>query len=207
MVVTRPNLKPGKGYVDGKVALVRVQKKTRAIRNSKNRPAGTIVTEDTTTSNPSFRESVTPELKKQFRKYKWPKNKTKLIQADNADAWNKAFPECIEEFNAEGGTQLHITPQPGQSPITNLCDLLTINAIKAYVRKYNGYKMHATGDMIWEATQSAWKNLEPYKLEIAYRLWDRNIDQLIEKEGGRIKNQHTGIRKEVLKIHNQYKKM
>jgi hypothetical protein len=206
MIVGRPQLKPGEGYVGGKVALARVYYEKTAERSSKNRPAGTVERIDCTTSNPIFRDYVSPQLMEQMNAYPFPPNKSKYAQADNASAWKKAWPDYVDNFNNQSKFHLERIVQPGQSPMTNLNDLLTINSLKCYIRKLTGYEMIPTCDEIWDATQQAFNDMEPYKLEIAYRLWEQNLQSIVDAEGGRTKLVHSGIRKAVLKEHNAWKK-
>ena len=120
---------------------------------------------------------------------------------------SRIFAFFVDNFNNQSKFHLEKITQPGQSPMTNLNDLLTINSIKCYIRKQNGYEMIPTGDEIWKATQKAFQNIQPYKLEIAYRLWVQNLGLIVDAKGDSTKLVHTGIRKSVLAENKKWKNM
>ncbi len=164
--VARP--RPEVGF-DGKIGLWVFAEKKPAKRNSKNRPAGTLVTTPVSVKKPEveamLKNKVIPAIKERFPQ---PQNVTRrnkipiVIQQDNAtphsqDGIDEKF---IAESGGAIGLDISLRCQPSQSPDFNILDLGVFAAIDAAREKADVRNL----DELIEVAEKAFWGLSPTKL-------------------------------------------
>ena len=116
---------------DGKLGIWPFVTEAPAIRNSRNRPAGTLelksLSVDSNVSRQFMLEHVIPSIKK-----KWPRKlKPIFIQQDNARSHVKPNDPFVVEAGNADGWKISIKHQPPNSPDFNVLDLGYFNAIQS----------------------------------------------------------------------------
>jgi hypothetical protein len=112
---------------DGKIGCWPIVEKRPAIKNSKNRPAGTMVTHPLNVGGKVYTDllltKVLPAIKE-----KWPRmyrEKPIVIQDDNAPAHPVSAGTALTAAAQEDGWNLIIKRQPARSPDMNILDLVS----------------------------------------------------------------------------------
>lgn len=109
---------------DGKIGIWPFVEKQKALRNSVNRPAGTMETKSVNVDKNIYREylvtKIIPAIKKKFP---FQRNKPVLIQQDNARPHvSPTDPELLQSI-AASGKNIQLVCQPPNSPDFNVLDL------------------------------------------------------------------------------------
>jgi len=121
-------------WFDGKIGIWAFVHKVAAIKNSRNRPKGTLETKNITSVNAveyqkTMIEKVLPTIKE-----KWPpsyRSKSIIIQEDNARPHSKAARNAISNAAKTDGWNIELRPQPPNSPDMNVLDLGFFNSIQS----------------------------------------------------------------------------
>ena len=123
--VARPRwIAHSKKWFDGLIGIWPYVKKEPALRNSKNRAKGTLVTKNIQSVNNQqhqimMEQNVIPAIKE-----KWPDgHKTIYIQQDNAKPHSASCDNKLQESALEDGWDIQLKRQPPNSPDLNVLDL------------------------------------------------------------------------------------
>jgi len=198
-VVGRPD--PAKGF-DGKVWIDWCCAEWKqAVKDSKNRKAGTWEIKPTTKEDGSFKGVSGEAYKALLLEYGFPHIQQAremlevaevIFQDDNAPAHSNAWGKLkLGEIAAKHGIKRG--DQPARSPDLNVLDLYVWRVLEAGVHK----RRPKTLTELWTAIKAAWdEDLTEDKLECAYRLLTPVMGLIGDKNGGNnFTLPHTGIRK------------
>ena len=118
---------------DGKIGCFPVVKKVEAIRNSRNRPSGTMVTKPMNVTAPVYKkllvEKILPAIIEKFPRSN--KNLPIIFQDDNAPCHSMIARNAFVEAAKDQGLEIIVKPQPARSPDFNVLDLGFFNSIQS----------------------------------------------------------------------------
>ena len=196
--VARPN--PDKGF-HGRIALGLAYPEgeawKQAVRNSKNRQAGTWeIDQNATLTGPGYKQVMEEEfLPKIEAARKQLGLKKMVIQDDNARphtaAWGKhGLDKSAKRKGCVRGDQ------PARSPDLNVLDLYVWRVLEKGVWKHRP----KTIEELWEVLKRVWdEDLTAAKLECAFRLLTPVMSAITACNGGNtFRLPHSGIRKEMI---------
>lgn len=147
---------------DGKIGIWPIVKKEPAMRASKNRPRGTMVTKPLNVDKSVYRnllmEKVIPSVLE-----KWPvdnSHQTIILQHDNAKPHISPTDPELCDFIQSTNWDIKICPQPPNSPDLNILDLGFFRAIASVQHQKNA---HNIDDLI-NAVEDSFESMELEKL-------------------------------------------
>ena len=118
--------RPRRGF-DGKIGCWPIIEKVRAIKNSRNRPAGTLVTKPINVTSSVYENLLVNKILPAIKK-KWPRSYRTLpiiVQDDNAGAHSASARAAFEDTASDQGLNIIVKPQPPRSPYFNILDLVS----------------------------------------------------------------------------------
>lgn len=192
--VARPQ--PDKGF-DGKIMLHPFITREPAKRSSKNRPAGTIVTQPITVNMDETRKVLT-EILLPAIKAKFPQRQNVLrrkpilikIQQDNARPHLSADDIVFVTAAAKNaGLDIRLVNQPAQSPDMNILDLGICAAVAAAKKKSSP----KTIDYLVGVVEIAFAELDPEKINKCFLSLQQCMIETLKVNGGNdYKQPHMG---------------
>lgn len=168
---------------DGKIGIWRICEKKEAKRSSKNRPKGTIVTEDVEVTAKKFlemlRTNVLPAIR---RKMTWATSVT--IQFDgpkpHVGGGNLA---AFETLGKRGDIAVHFEVQPAQSPDTNVLDLAVFHHLQTAVDRQKRFREDWGVEALVEEVRSAFHRMDAGILQSAYLSKTNVLGEIIKCAG------------------------
>ncbi|CAN0083821.1 unnamed protein product, partial [Pylaiella littoralis] len=129
--VARPRFDTGRNrQFDGKIGIYPFTEQRAAVRNSRNRAAGTMVTYSVEVNRETYTEkliiNVFPDIAAKF-----PASPIVYAQQDNAPGHRVTADPAIVAAAQQGGTRIELINQPPNSPDTNILDLGFFNSIQS----------------------------------------------------------------------------
>jgi hypothetical protein len=186
---------------DGKIGIWPFVKSVQALRSSVNRPAGTWETKCVKVTKEVYAAMVIDKVIPAIRA-KWPEgNKTVYIQHDNASSHFKNDYVPFVTAGKELGRNISLTPQPANSPDTNVNDLGFFRALQA--RQWDSV-VQATHDKyaLIEAVTAAYDAFDPRLINFNFLTLSTCLEEIIKSHGDNLyKIPHIG--KESLERLNQ----
>ena len=175
-------------YWDGKIGIWPVGKEKAALKDSVNRPAGTIEWENETIDTEKYMELITDKVIPAIVA-KWPSsdwnndNKKVYIQQDGAPSHKRfvkvgAWDEIVAELNLNGKIQL--VTQPANSPDLNILDLGFFRSLQA---QYYSHNPRNEMDIIRFVKQA----FDRYDPKVLNRIWLTHqgcLNEIIKCNGG-----------------------
>ena len=182
-----------KGMFDGKIGIWPFTFQDVAQRNSRNRPAGTLVTKVVPNINREeirkmFSENIIPAIKS-----KWPRGTKKvIIQQDNAGPHTKEGDLDVAAICRDDTFDIQVTCQPPNSPDFNVLDLGFFNAIQSL--QHQNYPK--TIDDLIACTEKAFADMEVHKLDDIFLSLQQCMEQsMLVRGGNNYKVPHMGKQK------------
>lgn len=180
--VARPRHNPATNSpFDGKIGMWAFTEKIPAVRRSRNRAAGTLVTKCVEVTKETYKakliDSVIPAIKE-----KWPagtRRHTIFLQQDNAKPHRINAEEDLLEACTSGGFKIELINQPPNSPNTNILDLGFFRSIQALQDRH---RPRTIDDLIGEV-ETAWATAQPAKLEKVWTSLQACMEQILLCDG------------------------
>jgi hypothetical protein len=159
--VTRPRFDSiGECIFDGKSGCWEFCEKIPAVRSSKNRPKGTLVTTNISVGRKVYLDYLITKLLPRLKEI-WPnKNEKILIEQDNATSHIPISNLEFHEVAKKGGWDFQLFAQPPNSPDCNILDLGFFAGIQSLQRKNNCKNM----DQLICVVKEAFMEYSPQKL-------------------------------------------
>ena len=189
IAVTRPRYDmAGNCIFDGKIGCWPFAILKPAVRDSPNRPKGTLEWKNYSVKRDQIRDmlfqKVLPAVCDKFSQFPWIRNID--IQWDNASThFNRDDPFWVLAKNfsiAEWGIDFNLVCQPARSPDFNICDLSICNVLQILQWSYDG-QLRNEGDVI-AAVNHAWASFTHFQLEKAFCKLQTVFDEVIKCGGG-----------------------
>ncbi|CAM9241166.1 unnamed protein product, partial [Pylaiella littoralis] len=190
--VARPRHNPATNApFNGKVGLWAFTEKVPAVRNSRNRAAGTLVTKCAEVTKETYKakliEGVIPAIKE-----KWPaatRSNTIFVQQDNAKPHRVNDHQDLLEECSSDGFDIRLINQPPNSPDTNILDLGFFASIQSLQDRT---RARTIDDLISEV-ETAWEAAAPAKLGKVWISLQTCMEQILLCGGeNTYKLQHVG---------------
>ncbi|ETV71867.1 hypothetical protein H257_13000 [Aphanomyces astaci] len=168
-------------WFDGKIGTWHFTQHVRAARSSRNRPAGTMELRPVNVTRPVYKkmliDNVIPAIKAL-----WPADcsKTVFIQQDNARLHVPPSDADIIKACTSDGWAMKLKYQPPNSPDMNVLDLGFFRAIQALQQTHHSN----TYEDIVNATNNAWKDVDPWSLERNFLTLQSCLREVIGCAGG-----------------------
>lgn len=154
--------------------------KEPALRNSKNRSAGTMVTKTISVDKEAYRaaliDKIIPSIKKS-----WPEQRKAIyIQQDNAKPHVRPDDPDIVAAGTDGGWNIHLQCQPPNSPDFNVLDLGFFNSIQSLQHQ----KSPKTIDELIDCVTESFNELMPNTLNSVYLTLQSVLRESLKADGG-----------------------
>ncbi|KAF0703222.1 hypothetical protein AaE_015486, partial [Aphanomyces astaci] len=177
--VARPRFDEGRGVLfDGKVGMWPFTSLVPAVRSSRNRPAGTLVTTLVNVNAQVYRDyvinKVVPAIKASFPST----NKRVILQQDNATPHRSITDAELVSVSTDGWTFV-VRRQPPNSPDLNVLDLGFFASIQSLQLK----KVSRTVDEVIQYTLAAFDELSYEKLESVFLTFQAVMRLVLEHAG------------------------
>ncbi|KAF0701894.1 hypothetical protein AaE_016257 [Aphanomyces astaci] len=177
--VARPRIDGDRSVVfNGKIGMWPFVRLVPALRNSRNRPAGTMVTKLVNVDAAVYRDfvinKVVPAIKASFPST----TKCVLLQHDNATPHGSITDAVLESVSTDGWT-FKMRKQPPNSPDLNVLDLGFFASIQSLQYK----KMSRTVDDVVRNTMEAFDELTYDKLESVFLTFQAVMRLVLEHSG------------------------
>jgi len=169
----RPQTRPDGTFFDGKIGIWPCTEEVAALKNSRNRPKGTLVTKPKSVDGTFYFELLSEPggvLDKVKEKLFWLKDFRINIQQDGAKPHaSKVYSNRLAELGRMDGWNIVFVTQPAQSPDLNILDLGFFRSLKSRVdnMKLKAYTVDELIDKVKRAYSAydaetldhIWKNL------------------------------------------------
>jgi hypothetical protein len=177
---------------DGKIGIWPFVKQAAAQRASANRPRGTMVTTCVTVTKAVYTAMIINNVIPAIRE-KWPDdNKTVYIQHDNAKTHFKADDAAFLEAGAAMGWNITLTPQPPNSPDTNINDLSFFRALQS-CQWGSVEEAKDDKDSLIAAVKAAYEDFDHKKINRSFLTLATCLEEIIQSHGdNRYKIPHIG---------------
>ncbi|ETV85062.1 hypothetical protein H257_02939 [Aphanomyces astaci] len=177
--VARPRINGDRSVVfNGKIGMWPFVRLVPALRNSRNRPAGTMVTKLVNVDAAVYRDfvinKVVPAIKASFPSA----TKRVLLQHDNATPHGSITDAVLESVSTDGWT-FKMRKQPSNSPDLNVLDLGFFASIQSLQYK----KMSRTVDDVVRNTMEVFDELTYDKLESVFLTFQTVMRLVLEHSG------------------------
>ena len=180
--VARPRVNPDGSFFDGKIGMWAFVEETVALRNSANRPAGTVIWKAKNVNAEEYRRTVVENLiPAVVEKFPGVGNVRVRIQQDNAPVHRLRDMQELEEMTQEAlGISVEFVYQPPNSPDTNVLDLGIFRSLQAlqFQRVSNNERE------IIDNVQEVFNAYEGTKINKAFLSLQANLEKIIEVNGG-----------------------
>jgi hypothetical protein len=183
--VARPRFNAaGECTFDGKIGIWPFVKQVAAQRTSVNRPAGTLETKSVSVTGAVYLDYVINKVLPAI-KQKWPdaRERKLTLQHDNAKSH---FSENQPEWRAAasyGSWDFRLTPQPANSPDTNILDLGFFRALQSEQWR-DGFE--TTADGLIAQVRRAWDRFDPEKIDANFITLQSCLGEILLDQGGNI---------------------
>ena len=162
---------------DGKIGLWAFTDKVPAVRSSRNRPAGTLVTKCVEVTKETYKakliDGVIPAIKA-----KWPaatRHNPIFIQQDNAKPHRVNDHQDLLEACCSDGFNIEVINQPPNSPDTNILDL----CFSASSQSLQDRTRARTIDDLIREVEMAWEAAAPAKLGKVWTSLQASMEQIL----------------------------
>jgi transposase len=191
-----PHRSPNGEFFNGKVGIWDLTEQVAAINNSKNRPAGTLVTTPYNVNSQTYYDLMvgTGGVLQTIRKnFSWLKGKPIIIQHDGATPHNgEGNDVLLDDAGQEYGWNIRFVTQPAQSPDLNKNDLCFFYSLQQQSARYR--QSHADLDDLIKAVKKAYADYSIDQLERVHALQVEIYRQILNDGGGNgYKLPHSGI--------------
>jgi hypothetical protein len=167
VAMARPRTLPDGTVFDGKIGMWECTERVPAARNSRNRPAGTMITKPKSLDGPFYQNLFTRQggvLDSIKQKMPWMHGWLVKIQQDGArPQTGQNNPQHIAALGSTGGWQFEMVTQPAQSPDLNILDLGFFHSLKSRVE---AIKQNATNiDQLIAKVKTAYEQYDAKTLD------------------------------------------
>ena len=163
-----------------------------ALRNSKNRPSGTLVTKPLPSVNADAYQKVMIEEVLPAINSRWPLSDQKkqiTIQEDNCKVHSRATRILVEAKAKESGLDIVVRPQPPNSPDFNVLDLGFFNSIQSLKNREDPKNID---ELIAAVERAYWKQSRETVDNVFLSLQGAMIDSLTVDGSNSYKLRHIG---------------
>lgn len=179
-----------KKMFDGRIGMWPFVQVVPAVRNSKNRPAGTPVLQSVTVTRDVYRHYLVSHVIPTIKKV-WPAAKTRkiVVQQDNAKPHVLLSDEAVAAACREDGWNIELRAQPANSPDCNVLDLGFFSSIQSLQIKKPATSMEG----LIENIRQAFSDLHFTKIDRVFMSFQYVLNEILANSGGnRFRIPHVG---------------
>ncbi|CAN0383563.1 unnamed protein product, partial [Pylaiella littoralis] len=162
---------------NGKVGMWPFTKKVPAVRSSRNRAAGTLLTKCVEVTKETYKAKLIDEVIPAIKE-KWPaatRSNPIFLQQDNARPHLVNNDPDVVEACSSDGFDIRLTNQPPNSPDTNILDLGFFASIQSLQDRT---RARTIDDLVGEV-ETAWETALPPKLEKVWTSLQACVEQIL----------------------------